>query len=292
MRVRQALGQGGLVALLLAASCCWGGSAKPSPVDVDPSLSPEELRRRLDEIALRRDFEAETARARIYERLARRGDPAQVEMRARGDAADIGVLSQPAPQANRAESAARLSRHFRDRAATAALRRSSFKGPIAEPLLRFIYLDLSVRFGECASRAEHAAALDGLADSASELAGLEALKPATRARWHLRATIYKVRADDVRGDDRPFEPAPEARRFCESDLARHLEEGTRSAVDGTREAAARGDESKTLDFYLEALVRYVLARECLLDATPAQASALAVADVVLQSVSDMLCREP
>jgi hypothetical protein len=255
-------------------------------------LSPEDLRRRLDEIASRKDFEAASARARIYERLARRGDPAQVEMRARGDAADIELLSQPAPPANRVESAARLSRHFRDRAATPALRRSSFKGPVAEPLLRFVCLDLAVRFGECASRAEHAAALDGLAEAAAALAGLEALKPAARDRWHVRATFYKVRADDVRGDDRPFAPAPEARRFCESDLARHLEEGTRSAVDGTREAAARGDEAKVLDYYLDALVRYVLARECLIEPTPAQASALAVADVVLQSVTDILSREP
>lgn len=75
---------------------------------------------------------------------------------------------------------------------------------------------------------------------------------------------------------------PEARRFCDVDFGRHLDEATPAADQGTREKAARGDTSRILDSCLSSLAHYLVAREILV--SPAQEHALSGFEIVIQSV--------
>lgn len=277
----------GAIALALGLAACSGGG-EPRPVAV-PS-DREELRRTLEEIHGRRDVEASLARARIYARLRELEDPGSRELLGRGDAADIEVLSQPAPAEYKIEAAARLARHFRERGRRPELCRTALSGPAAEPLRRFVLFSVAAWFGEYVSRADHARALDGLAEAAREIARLPSLRPEARGAWDLRARQYALRAQDLRAADAPRAPSPEARAFCERDLGRHLEEAARAADQATRERAERGDPEQVLEGYLESLTHYVLVRECLWDAGPAEERRLDGMALVARCVTDLLCR--
>ncbi len=292
MRVREASGKRGLVAGLLILASCGGGPPPAPEVPLESARTAEELRSLLATIVERRDHEAAIARARVYDRLRGLGEPGPALLLARGDAADLELLSLPAPPALRAEAAARLSRHFRERAQTPGLRRAALTGPLGDRLGRVVLLTIASTFGECASPAEEAAALERLAAAARELATLEGARPEARRDWQGRAERHALRAREVLAEGRPRDVAPNARKFCEEELGRHLQEGTRAADFGTREKVARGDPARVLEWYLEALAHFMLVGECLLEPTPAQHNALSAMEIVAGSVCDLLLREP
>ena len=150
---------------------------------------------------------------------------------------------------------------------------------------------ISAYFGEVASAAEHAAALERMAATAQELADHASLRPDGRDRWHARARLYALRAVERVSGGGPSDPAPDALKFCEVDLARRLEEATRCADYGTREKASRGDPERALEWYLLSLCHFGVAREVLDRPSPAQDHALAARDVVVRCLSELLCRE-
>jgi hypothetical protein len=73
-------------------------------------------------------------------------------------------------------------------------------------------------------------------------------------------------------------------------LARHLEEAARTADQATRERAERGDPDQVLEGYLASLTHYVVVRECLWDAGPAEERRLDGMTLVARCVTDLLCR--
>lgn len=276
----------GLIGILGLAACAGAGEARPVAVPNDP----EELRRTLAELEGRRDVEASLARARIYARLRELGDGGAVELLSRGDAADVEVLSQPAPVEYKIEAAERLARHFRERGRRPELCRTALSGPTAEPLRRLALFTVAARYGEYASRADQARALEELAETAREVAGVRSLRPEMREPWDVRAREYARRAQELRLADAPRSPSAEARAFCERGLARHLEEAARAADQATRERAERGDPGQVLEGYLESLTHYVLVRECLWEAGAAEERRLDGMELVVRCITDLLCR--
>lgn len=286
-----------LMIVACAASLALGTSCMPStgraePVPVQEARTPEDLSGLLESIAGRSDAEACLARARIYARLRELDGVDAPILRAKGDAADIDVLSQPSGEDLKEESADRLARHFLERAKSGGGAGSPFRGAPAKALHRFVLLTVAAYFGEYASRGVHADALDGLSETADELAGMEELQPEVRKDWHVRGKTYALRADDLRAAEEKDDVTPEARKFCEIALGRHLDEATRAADRGTAEKAGRGDAGRALQSYLMALAHYTLARECLVSPTPAQAHALSGMEIVARSVCELICREP
>jgi hypothetical protein len=293
MRVREAAGRGRLVgavlALFLLPAC---GTVQERPVrSVAAATTAREILDILGEISDRSDAAACLERGRGYERLRAMRAGEEIDLLRRGDAADLAVLSQPTGPEAKAEAAGRLSRHFRERARTPALARSTFSGPMAELLHAFVCDTISAYFGEVASAREHAAALERMAATAETLADHAALRPEGRDRWHARARLYSLRAVERAAGTAPEGPTAEALKFSELDLTRRLEEATRCADYGTREKASRGDPERALEWYLQSLCHFGVAREILDQPSPAQAHALAARDIVMRSLSELLSRE-
>lgn len=266
-------------------SACGPRGPEPVP-SLDEAGTPEELRTLLDGIDHRTDVEAHLARARIYDRLRAMGEGPDDRLMRRGDTADLAVLAGGAPAEAKTESAARLARHFRQRGEGP----SKAPGTLGEPLRRYALLTAAARFGEYASRSEHAAALERLSSLAQELADRGELKPEMRDRWNARARQAAQKAVEQATAVAAPSPGAEALKFCEYDLGRHLEEATQAAEFGTREKAARGDLERALDWYLSALAHFAVVEGCVESPTAAQASALQTQEIVLRSLEDLLLR--
>ena len=211
---------------------------------------------------------------------------------ARGDAADIDLMSRACPEDLKAESAERLARHFLERARRPARAGLTFPGPYAPLLRRFVLLTVASSFAEYAPRDVKAGSLEELARVSEALAATEGMKPQIRKEWESRAKACSIGASVVRAAEEKGDVTAEARRFCEVDLGRHLDEATRAADRGTAERAARGDAGRILDSCLVALAHYALAGECLVTPTPAQEHALSGMEIVMHSLCDLLAREP
>lgn len=292
MRLRQALGRRGLVAPLLAllASCSHGPAAAPA-VDLGKVRTPQELRAVLDAIRSRTDVEAMLARARVYNRLSDLEERPSPTLLAQGDLADLEVLTHGASEAARSESAGRLSRHFRERADNPALSRSSFPGPLGEPLRRLVLLSIAAYYGEVASRADTIAALDRLSSASLDFAGRPGLSPESVKLFRRRSTAERARAAELSMGQGPIEAGVDALKFGDADQARHLEEGTRAADLGTREKADRAELEGVVHWYITALAHYGVVRETVSELTPAQEHVLGAQEIVVRSLCDILCRE-
>lgn len=277
--------------LSLCVSCASGAAGAP-PVVLDGARTPEELRRVLDAIRERTDVQAMMARARIYNLLREQERTVSPSLLALGDASDIDVLSHGAPAELKAESAARLAAHFRERAENPVLSRSSFPGHLGEPLRRIVLLTVASFFAETASRREFVQTLEKLAAATLSFADREALSPEAVSLWRKRSSAAAARAAELGKGDEPLEASADARSFCESEPARHLEEGTRAADLGTREKANRGEMEGVLQWYVLALAHYGVVRETVLELSPAQEHALAAQEIVVRSLCDLICREP
>ncbi len=271
------------------AACPVGPPPRPPVPPLEASQSAAELREILGKMEGRADAEAFRLRARIYARLRSMEEPDAWDLLARGDAADVCLMAAAAPPEHKAESAGRLARHFRERAESPALRRSAFAGHLCERLLVYVLSWIASMYGEYLPAGECAEGLMRLAEAARGLAGVSMFRPAARADLEKRAEAWSRRAAELRAGVTSPEPA---RRFCELDLGRHLEEATRAADYGAREKVARGAEGRVIDWYLESLAHFVLVRECLSEPSPAQANALAMMEIVVRVLSDFLCREP
>jgi hypothetical protein len=271
---------------------CGGGPDTAPAVPLDAAKTPRELRELLDSISSRTDVEAMIGRARIYNRLHEEDKTGSVTLLALGDAADIDVLSHGAPTPLKAESAARLAAHFRDRAENPALSRSLFPGHLGEPLRRIVLLTIAASFAESASRGELVLSLEKLSSAGLAFAEREALSAEAVRLWRKRSGAASARAAELGRGQEPVEPSVDARKFCEYEPARHLEEGTRAADLGTREKANRGETEGVLQWYLLALAHYGVVRETAAELSPAQEHALAAQEIVVRSLCDILCREP
>jgi hypothetical protein len=261
-------------------------------VSLESAKTSAQLRSLLDSIASRNDLEAMMGRARIYNRLRQLESAGSPTLLAMADAADIDVLSHGGSAAYKAESAARLAAHFRERAGNPVLSRSSFPGHLGEPLRKIVLLSIASLFGESASRKEAALSLERFAAAAGAFADKEALSPEAVRLWRKRSGAASTRASELGSGTEPLEPSADARKFAEYETGRHLEEGTRAADLGTREKAARAEMEGILQWYLLALAHYSVVRETHGTPTPAEEHALAAQDIVVRSLCDLLCREP
>ena len=280
------------VAVLALCVSCTSGPSKAPPVALDRARTPEQLRAVLDSIRERTDVEAMMARARIYNRLREMEGTSSPTLLALADLSDIDVLSHGAPAALKAESSTRLAAHFRERADYPVLSRSSFPGHLGEPLRRIVLLTIASQFAEASSRQELVLTLDKLSSATLSFADGEALSPEAVKLWRKRSDWAKARAAELGKVDEPLEASVEARIFCDSELSRHLEDGTRAADLGTREKANRGEMEGILQWYVLALAHYGVVRETVLELTPAQEHALAAQEIVVRSLCDLICREP
>lgn len=292
MRLRETLGRRGLVALLaLLTSCATGPQAAP-PVSLESARTPEELRALLDSICSRTDFEANLGRARVYGRLQELERSNSPTLLALGDAADLEVLSHAAPEAAKMEAAARLSTHFVRRADEPVLSRSSFPGDLGESLRRVVLLSIATFYGEMGSRRSEIAAQERLASAYREFARRPSLSPESVRQLEGRAEAARARVEELGSSEGPQAPSPDTLKFCDADLSRHLEEGTRAVDLGTREKADRANLDEILHWYLMALAHYGVVRETVPELTPAQEHVLGAQDIVVRSLCDLLCREP
>jgi hypothetical protein len=280
-----------LAPVVLLVSCAGGPSVAPEVV-FDPAKTPAQLRELLESIRERSDVEASMGRARIYTRLREMEKTGSPTLMVLGDAADVDVLSHGGTPQAKAESAARLSAHFRERAENPALSRSSFPGHLGEPLRRIVLLTIAAFFGESASRHEMTVSLEKLAAATMEFAEREALSPEAVKLWRKRSAAAAARALELGSSGVTVEPSVDARNFCEAEPSRHLEEGTRSADLGTREKAARSELDGIVQWYVLALAHYGVVRETAVELTPAQEHALAGQDIIVRSLCDLICREP
>jgi hypothetical protein len=293
VRVRQALGRRGLVAPLAALLfSCSGGPAPLPPVELEHARTAEELRGLLDSIRSRSDIEALVARARVYARLRELEGPVSPTLLAQGDAADLEVMSHGASGSIRAESAGRLSRHFRERAENPVLSRSGFPGPLGEPLRRLVLLTIAAYYGESASRPDLTGSLDRLSAATLEFSAQPSLSPDSVKLFRKLAGAARERATAVAAAQGPLEASPEALKFSDADQARHLEEGTRAADLGTREKADRADLEGVVHWYILALAHYGVVRETVTDLSSPQEHVLDAQEVVVRSLCDLVSREP
>jgi len=292
VRLREAVGCRGLVAPFLALLASCVGGPEISPVPLENAHTAAEIRALLDSIRTRTDAEAIVARARGYARIRELEGGASPTLLALGDAADIEILSIGGSNAPRAESAGRLARHFRERAENPVLSRSSFPGPMGEPLRRIVLLTISSYYAELSTRENHVASLERLSRALSEFSRKPGLSPKSVNLLMNRAIADGERAAQQATVQGESELGPETLKFCDADVARHLEEGTRSADLGTREKADRADLEGVLNWYLLALAHYGVVRETVMELTPAQEHALDAQEIVVRSLCDLLCREP
>jgi hypothetical protein len=277
--------------LALCVSCSSGPALAP-PVDLLEARTPAQLRALLETIRERTDVEAMMGRARIYNRLRQLEATVSPTLLAMGDASDVDVLSHGGTAQAKAESAARLAVHFRERAENPILSRSSFPGHLGEPMRRIVLLTIAAFFGEAASRREMALSLEKLAAASLDFAEREALSPEAVKLWRKRAAAAAARRAELGSGDEPVEASVDARNFCESEPSRHIEEGTRSADLGTREKASRSEMDIVVQWYVLALAHYGLVRETTVELTPAQEHALAGQEIIVRSLCDLICREP
>ena len=293
MRVREALGRRGLVAVFLALlASCAGGPSRLPPVEVDRARTPEELRGLLDSICSRSDIEAMVARARIFARLRELEGTVSPTLLAQGDSADLDVMSHGGSDEAKAESAGRLSRHFRERAENPVLSRSAFPGPLGEPVRRLVLLTIASFYGERSSRADWAAALYRLSAASLDLASKPGLSKESAALFRRRGADERARATELSASEGPIVAGPDALKFGDADQARHLEEGTRASDLGTREKADRADLEGVVHWYILALAHFGVVRETVADLTTAQEHVLGAQEIVVRSLCDLLCREP
>ena len=279
-------------AVLSLIASCASPPAGGAPVSLQDARSPADLAAVLESVASRSDAEACVARARIYSRL-RQLDGARAPMlRAKGDAADVEVLSQPSSDDLKAESAGRVTRHFLERAREAPAAGSPWQGATSAPLRRFVLLGVASTFAELSDRDLRAEALEALAAASTELAEHDSVNPEIRREWQARAREASIRSSILRAAEDEGEAGAEARKFCESGIGRHLDEATRWADRGTAERAARGDPGRILESCLAALSHFGLARECLVSPTPAQEHALTAMEIVVRSLNDLMSRQP
>ena len=278
-------------AAAILMSCAGGPSAAPE-VKLEAANTPQQLRELLESIRERTDVEAMMGRARIYNRLREMEKTISPTLLAMGDSSDVDVLSHGGTTGAKAESAARLAAHFRDRAENPLLSRSSFPGHLGEPMRRIVLLTVSAFFGESASRREMALSLEKLSSASMEFAEREALSPEAVKLWRKRAAAASARALELGSSSDPVEPSVDARNFCESEPSRHIEEGTRSADLGTREKASRSEMDVVVQWYVLALAHYAVVRETVVELTPAQEHALAGQEIIVRSLCDLICREP
>jgi hypothetical protein len=261
-------------------------------VELGHARTPEELRTLLDSLCSRTDIEALIARARIFARLRDLEPSVSPTLLAQGDAADLDVLSHGGSKAAKAESAGRLSRHFRERAENPVLSRSSFPGPVGETLRRIVLLTIASYYGERASRAELMASLDRLSAATLDFSSKPGLAKDSVALFRKQSAAQRRRAEELAAAEGPIDAGADALKFCDLDQARHLEEGTRDADLGTREKADRADLEGVVHWYILALAHYGVVRETVSELTTAQEHVLAAQEIVVRSLCDLLCREP
>jgi hypothetical protein len=231
-------------------------------------------------------------RARVYGRLQELERSNSPTLLALGDAADLEVLAHAAPEAAKMEAAARLSAHFVRRADEPVLSRSSFPGDLGESLRRVVLLTIATFYGEMGSRRSEIAAQERLASAYREFARRPSLSPESVRQLQSRAQAARARMTELGASEGPPTPSPDTLKFCDADLTRHLEEGTRAVDLGTREKADRANLDEILHWYLMALAHYGVVRETVTDLTPAQEHVLAAQEIVVRSLCDLLCREP
>lgn len=288
---RGAVGVLALGGLLVAA--CGGGAGGPEVVPsipIEDAKTPGQLHELLDSIKSRTDIEAALCRARVYVRLQSFERSASPTLLSLGDQADLDALAHGAHPPAQEEAAGRLAAHFTERAENPVLSRSSFPGPLGEPLRRIVLLSTALRFAELAGRQETSSALRKLACAQLEIARAPSVSPEAARIWRKWATEDEERAEALARDRGAADPSPEARQFAEADAARHLEEGTRAADRGTALKADRSDPGGVLRWYLLALAHFGVVRETSPELTPGQEHALAAQDIVVRSLSDILGR--
>jgi hypothetical protein len=101
-----------------------------------------------------------------------------------------------------------------------------------------------------------------------------------------------ARALELSSSADPVEPSVDARNFCESEPARHLEEGTRSADLGTREKAARSEIGVVVQWYVLALAHYGVVRRRRSNSLPRQEHALAGQEIIVGASASHLQGNP
>lgn len=287
------MGPRGLVALALALLVsCSSGPAPAPEVSLAGAKNRDQLQAVLESISARSDLAAAKARARIYSKLRDLETSISPTLLALGDASDIEVLSHGGSPEAKAESATRLAQHFRERAENPVLSRSSFPGHLGEILRRIVLLTIASFYGELGPRKDLIEILRKLSSTSLELAEREALSPEAVRIWRKRAGAAADRAAELTREEGDVDATAEARKFCEYESDRHLEEGTRAADLGTREKADRADQEGILQWYLLALAHYGVVRESTSVLTPPQEHGLAAQEIVVRSLCDMLCREP
>ncbi len=292
MCLREALGRRGLVALLALLTSCASGAGVAPPVPLDSARTSEELRALLDSICSRTDGEAMIARARVYSRLQELERSNSPTLLALGDAADLEVLAHAVTDGVRMEAAARLSLHFVQRAEDPVLSRSAFPGDLGESLRRVVLLSIAAFYGEAGSRSAEVAAQEKLAAAFLEFSRKPSLSREAVIQLQRRAAAARSRVAELASAPEFPQPSPDTLKFCDADLSRHLEEGTRAADLGTREKADRANVEGVLHWYLMALAHYGVVRETVTELSPAQEHVLAAQEIVVRSLCDLLCREP
>jgi hypothetical protein len=261
-------------------------------VPLESARTSEELRALLDSICSRTDAEAMIARARVYSRLQELERANSPTLLALGDAADLEVLAHATTEGARMESAGRLSVHFVRRAEDPVLSRSAFPGDLGESLRRVVLLTVAVFYGEAGSRSGEIAAQEKLASAFLEFSRKPSMSRESVIEWQRRAAAARSRVAELASAPEIPQPSPDILKFCDADLSRHLEEGTRAADLGTREKADRAKLDGVLHWYLLALAHYGVVRETVTELTPAQEHVLAAQEIVVRSLCDLLCREP
>ncbi len=273
-----------LLCLALAA-CAGSEEAVPEPPE---QAGTGDLRKRLAALEVRDDPEGLRARADLCERLRTAGVPDAAELQIRAAEAQVGILSQPAPDALKREAAAKLARSLGERATEAAALPTEASGPIGPPLRKLTLLMGAAYFADYAVSDQRAEMFQKLAEALDKMADLKGLTPEARTYFQgeVRGLLLKSMAAR-RGE--PPEATPEARKFCEMSFQTHLEEGIRDADFGTREKADRSKSVQVVQWYLRSLTHFAVARESRLQLSPSQANALGRQDIVVRSLCDLLC---
>ncbi len=236
-------------------------------------------------ISEREDPEASLARARIYERLRKAGRTGGMTFLAEGDRADLQVLSRGGTAQARAESAARLSRHFLERASNPSICRSHLPGSLGEPLRRAVLAAVAERFAQDASPLDLALACQRFSEEARALALESAVSEESARWWRKRALEAEARARAPGGRE---VASSGTRAFSGFGAIRHLEEAVLAADLGTRERADRANLDGIVDSYFISLVHYTVVRETVVDPGPSMEHMLAAQEIVVRCLLDLL----
>lgn len=319
------VGRGSVLILCLSAAGCGTSERLPDPISLKDAESLEAegkpgeavfaYAKLLPGLRDRDDFEAQIARARIYETLERlrawkwpdfrsrfpsmgpllRKNPGAAFL-ARSARESVLIMSGVGSEEARAESSSRLAGLFLRKVRDPSLRIRSLGDSFLEKILLLevagIYEAHHLLLVPTDSTTRLVRIFRALAESFRELAGRTGARPFAVERWRGLSEEYENRVELVEKGRGLPDPERREKRHLHLSLRRHLKEGTWWADRATLERTSKGDRKQCERAYRNALRHLLFSGELLSGKEPEFDNVLSSMPVVLRGWETVCFEEP